>query len=160
MTAFAYHRAIAPMLWVFAGLASIELVVVHLLVSFWHPRVALVLSLVSLAGLVWLIWAIALMRRRPVEIAPDALLMRTGGFKQVRVPLDMIAAVTAAGNERDRSALNLALIAHPNVLVELRAPLRGRRAARRIAHRLDDPQGFIVALETAISRHSREGGNP
>ena len=150
MTAFTYHRAIAPMLWVFTGLASIELVVVHLLVSFWHPRVALALSLISLAGLVWLIWAIVVMRRRPVLIGPDALVMRAGGFKQVRVLLDAIAAVSAAGNERDRSALNLALIAHPNVLVELRAPLPGRRMTRRIAHRLDDPQGFIATLDAAI----------
>ena len=30
---FAYHRAVAPMMWVFFGIASVELVVTHLLLA-------------------------------------------------------------------------------------------------------------------------------
>lgn len=155
MTRFPYHRAVAPMMWVLVGLATTELVVVHLLLSFWHPRVALVLSLMSAAGLVWLIRAIASMKRLPVEIGADTLIMRAGGIKGVSVPLDAIAGVGAAGSERDRSALNLALIAHPNVIVELREPLSGRRAPRRIAHRLDDPHAFIAALGDALATRAK-----
>ncbi|MFW2853557.1 hypothetical protein ACM61V_16875 [Sphingomonas sp. TX0543] len=154
MSAFPYHRAVAPMLWVLVGLATTELVVVHLLVSFWYPRIALALSLASLAGLVWLIRAIAAMKRLPVEIGARALTMRAGGIKSITVPLDAIAGVDAAGNTRDRSALNLALVAHPNVIVDLHEPLPGRRAARRIAHRLDDPAAFIAALRGALAERT------
>lgn len=157
MTAFTYHRAIAPMMWVVVGLSSIELLVVHLLVSHWLPRFAITLSLLTLAGVIWLIWAIVAMRSRPVEVGPDGLVMRVGGFKSVSVPVDAVASVTAAGSERDRSALNLALVAHPNVMVELREPLAWRRRSiQRIAHRLDDPAGFIAAAEEVI----RGSGQP
>lgn len=160
MKAFTYHRALAPMLWVLAGLASIELLVTHLLVAHWFPRVALVLSVASLCGLMWLIRAIAKMRRRPVIVGPDAVLMAVGGFRCVTVPLGAIAGVDAAGNERDRSALNLALVAHPNVMLELRAPLPGhRRRIRSIAHRLDDPLGFIAAVRERLPGDQPATGN-
>ncbi len=143
------------MLWVLVGLASIELLVTHLLVSHWFPRVALVLSLASLGLVAWLVRAIVAMRRRPVMIGQDAVLMQVGGFRRVLVPFDAIASVDAAGNERDRRALNLALVTHPNVMLELREPLHGRRGEiRRIAHRLDDPAGFIAAVRERLQASS------
>jgi len=39
---FSYHRSIAPMMWVFVALASVELLVVHFLISFWSGTAALI----------------------------------------------------------------------------------------------------------------------
>ena len=47
-----------------------------------------------------------------------------------------------------RTTLNLALIAYPNVIVELATPLRsGRRTIEAVAHRLDDRSAFVAAMD-------------
>lgn len=52
-TGFAYHRYLAPMLWVLLTLQMIELSVVHLLVMLWSPTVAWVLLALSVWGGRW-----------------------------------------------------------------------------------------------------------
>lgn len=151
--AFSYHRAVAPMMWVLVGLGTTELLVVHVMLSFWYPRAAMLLSALSLVTIGWLVWAVGVMRRRPVVIGDGRLLMRVGAIKRADIPLDRIAG---AGGVSDRAALrrqrtlNLALVAFPNVLVELTQPLPGRRGTMAVAHRLDDPAAFLAALESAI----------
>lgn len=46
---------------------------------------------------------------------------------------------------KQRSVLNLALLAYPNLVVDLVAPLPGRRGITTIVHRLDDPAAFAAA---------------
>ena len=150
-----YHRSLAPMMWVFAGLAGIELVVVHFLVALWDWRVALALSLFSLAGVVWLVRAILSFQRLPVVIGQDRVLrLKAGHLSGIDVPLDEIGAIRSqweSGALKGRGVLNLALIAHPNLLIELRSPVRrGRRVILSVAHRFDDPAAFRVALEAAM----------
>jgi len=147
---FAYHRSIAPMMWVFVALASIELVVVHVLVALWWPAFAVMLSLLTLAAILWLAWAIASFRTQPVRIAGEMLVLRVGQLRQVAIPLTNVAGLRTGWTGYDikaRGTLNLALIAWPNVLVELREPVRlGRRTVDAVAHRLDDPVAFAAAL--------------
>ena len=83
--AFAYHRAVAPMVWAFFGIASVELVVTHVLVALWRPGVAMALSLVSLTGIVWLVATVRSFKRLPVLIEDDRLVMRVGTLKRVDV---------------------------------------------------------------------------
>ena len=148
--AFFYHRAIAPMLWVFVALASIELLVVHLLLSHWSPTTALILSALSLASILWLIGVIRGFRRLPVLLTPDTLVLRVGTLRSVTVPLGDVVGLRADWNAewlRRRDVLNLALIAYPNVVVMLHRPVRaGRREVTAVAHRLDDPLAFAAAL--------------
>lgn len=147
---FAYHRSLAPTMWVFFGLAVIELLVVHLLLGLWRPRVAIIVSIVSASGLLWIAMLIRSFRRLPVRIADGRLVMRAGTLRGVSVPLDQVAGLRAswdAAAVKDRSMLNLALIAWPNVVVDLTSPLPGRRAVTAIAHRLDDPDAFAAAVE-------------
>lgn len=147
---FAYHRAIAPMMWVFVGLASVEVVVVHGLLAVWLPWLALILSIVTVAGIGWLVLAIGSMKHRPVLIDDERVLMRVGRIKAISVPLANIAAVRReiARAEIDRRTLDLGLIAHPNVVLVLRHPQPvGRREVHAVAHRLDDPAAFVAALE-------------
>jgi hypothetical protein len=48
--------------------------------------------------------------------------------------------------------MNLAMLSYPNVIVDLAEPIaRGRRSIRHIAHRLDDPVGFVAALDARLS---------
>ena len=147
--AFAYHRSVAPMLWMFVAIAGTETVVVHGLVALRWPAVAAGLTMVTLPALVWLVLAIRAMRRLPVLLEPDRLLMRAGGIKAVTLPLTDVAPVRATDGlprARRRATLNLALLAHPNVLVELRYPRPGRRGWQAVAHRLDDPAAFVAAF--------------
>ena len=46
-----------------------------------------------------------------------------------------------------RGVVNLALIAYPNVVIELDPPVAGKRTPiKTVAHRLDDPAAFTAAL--------------
>jgi hypothetical protein len=148
---FAYHRAVAPMLWVLVGIGTLELAVVHLLVSLlWSRTGALVLSLVSLALLLWLVAAIVSMKRRPVLLDGETLLMRVGMLKTIAVPVSSIRGLRTQWNAAElkrRSVINLALVAYPNVIVDLAEPRPGRRGITAVAHRFDDPAAFVAAIE-------------
>ncbi|NYT39917.1 hypothetical protein HZY97_04055 [Sphingomonas sp. R-74633] len=148
-----YHRSLAPMMWVFAGIAGLELVIVHFLLALWDWRVALAVTLVSLAGVTWLVRAIRSFRTMPVTLDSEQVAFRAGHIAALEVPVASVSAVRTqwAGPEvKRRDVLNLGLIAYPNVLVELSEPVqRRRRAIRAVAHRFDDPAAFIAALEAA-----------
>jgi len=149
---FGYHAKLAPLLWAFIGLATIELLVVHFLISFWSGTAAAILSLLSLATILWLVLLIRSMKRLPVVVGSDQLLMRTGSLTAIEVAGTNIAAVrTNFPSEALKSAsvLNLGLLAYPNVLVELREalPKRRRRTIAAVAHSLEDPVGFAAAAE-------------
>jgi hypothetical protein len=155
---FAYHRAIAPMMWAIFALSVAEVAVVHLMLGFWYPRLALILTIISLAFVVWLGWAIASFKAMPVELGTETLLMPIGLITSIAVPIDTIADVVGEPSRDQinaRGTADLAIIAHPNILVLLKTPLerggwRKRRPVVAIAHRLDDPAAFITALRTKI----------
>lgn len=155
MTEFSYHRAVAPMMWVFVALASVELVVSHLLVGLFLGWIAaLVLSVLTLASIVWLVSAIAAMRRLPVTLDTDRLVMRAGTLKTIAVPIASIAGLRREWREdalKAEGVRNLALIAHPNVIVDLDPPLPGRKPIRAVAHRLDDPAAFARAIDALVA---------
>ena len=147
---FAYHRSVAPMLWVLVALSSIELVIVHILLSFWNRPVAIVLSVLTLVAIAWLVCAIASMRRLPIVLDDRQLLMRAGFIKSKAIDRAMIAGLRgswSAASVKQRDVLNLALVAYPNVVVDLVAPLPGRRGIRAVAHRVDDLPAFARAIE-------------
>jgi hypothetical protein len=149
--AFSYSRALAPPMWAFACIMAVELVVIHLLVSaLWSRTAAAILSILSLAALVWTIAFIRSLKRLPVLIDAERVTMRLGFLKSVRVPLDRVAGVrTAWPGEalKQRAVLNLALINYPNVMLDLDPPLlTRRRSVDAVAHRLDDPSGFAAAI--------------
>lgn len=149
--AFTY-RVIAPPLWALVGIMAGELLVVHPLLAHWTLRGAVVLSALSLGMVGWLTFGLLSMPRLPVLVSRDLLVMRAGRIKGAQVPMTRVRGLRrewdAAALKR-RDVLNLALVSHPNVLVDLTAPLPGRRGVTAIAHRLDDPVGFAAALEAA-----------
>jgi hypothetical protein len=152
---FAYHRSVAPMMWVLVAIASVELVVTHVLVGLFAGWwVAAVLSVLTLPSVIWLVSVIASMRRLPVTLDAERLVMRVGTLRLIVVPTASIAGLR---REFDRAAVkdgatrNLALIAWPNVMVEVDPPLAGRRSIRWVAHRLDDPVAFAEAIDRLVA---------
>lgn len=151
---FAYSRAVAPMIWVLLALATLELGVVHLPVALWSPAVALVLSVMSLAEIGWLLLAVRSFRRLPVRLDADGVLMRVGTLKSVAIPLTAIAGVRGEAPRsevRARTTVNLALLAWPNTIIELREPIGKRRTVTTIAHRLDYPAAFAARLRERLT---------
>ncbi len=134
------------MMWALAALSSIELLVVHLLVALRWPMIGWPLSLLSAAGLVWVVALIRSFSRRPHRLCEGVLHLYAGSLRHLVIPTANIARISAdweAGAHKGADAINLALIAHPNRMIELAEPL-GRR--RRILIRLDDPSAFDAAL--------------
>ena len=150
---FSYHRSVAPILWAFVALASLELVVVHLLVALlWSRIAALAVSIVTLASVGWLVSTIASMKRLPVTLDGRTLVMRVGTLRTIVVPVHDVAGLRTSWDPMVLKApgvRNLALIAYPNILVDLAAPVGGVVA---IAHRLDDPTGFAAAIDRLARR--------
>ncbi len=154
-TAFSYRRALAPLLWAFAAIMMLELLVVHLLVSaLWSRVAALILSALSLAMLAWIIVFIRSLKRLPVLVDGEGVLLRLGSLRSVRVRAAQIAALRTAWPRealKRRGVLNLAMINYPNVMLDLDPPFPGRRRdIVAIAHRLDDPSGFTAAVTALI----------
>jgi len=152
---FAYHRSLAPMMWAFFALVLVETLAVHLLVALWSPALALGFSAMSLAALIWLTALIRSFAREPVIIEPTSLLWRCGRLRGIAVPLAQIAGVRSAWDGpliKDRATFNAALIAWPNIVIDLKAPVPlGRRTVTRLAHKLDDRDAFVAALSRLLA---------
>ena len=149
--AFSYHRALAPLLWVFAAIMAAELLVTHLIVAaVWSHVAAFILSAISLAALLWTIHFTLSLKRLPVLVNADGVTMRIGSLKSVHVPAGHIAALRTAWARDElkrRGVLNFGGINYPNVMLDLDPPLSNRkRPLIAIAHRLDDPAGFAAAV--------------
>lgn len=151
MTCFHYHRSLTPMMAVLVALVLVEAAALHLLLALWWPALSLALSIVSVAALVWLLLLIRSFRRLPVILDDADLIWRCGKLRGVTVPVSQIAGIRAKWTlalVRDRETLNCALIAWPNMVLDLTEPvMMGRRRISRLAHRLDDQEAFIAALE-------------
>jgi len=142
------------MMWTLVAIATVETMVVHLLVALWQPWVAAALSIVSVATIAWLAWAIRSFKQLPVEVADGYLVWRVGRLRSVVVCLDQVCGLktdwTAADLKRS-DVLNCAMIAFPNTFVVLQsAVVVGRRSVSHLAHRLDDPTGFATAIASLI----------
>jgi hypothetical protein len=86
----------------------------------------------------------------PIRIEDGRVTMRAGTLRTVAFPLTNIARVRTQFGAEDlkrRGVVNLALIAYPNVLIELAMPIgQGRKQIVAVAHRLDEPTPFLAAL--------------
>jgi hypothetical protein len=140
------------MLSVFAALAVIELLVVHLFLSLSWPALAWVLTLATAASVIWLVRFITSFKRCPHMIEADHLRLRMGSLRTIDVPLAQVTQVRRqweSGAEKSPGTTNLVPIAFPNRLVDVDPPIVGRRGPiRSIAIRLDEPAAFDAALSS------------
>lgn len=151
-TTFANHRGVVPMLAAFAGLATLELLLVHLFVALKWPRIGWPLTVVSAISLVWLIAWIRSWRRMPHELDGNLLILRMGSLRSMSLPLAAIEGISTKVSRdilKQPGTRNLVPVAFPNRLILLREPLPDRRRTIRVAVRVDDPASFDAALSAA-----------
>lgn len=152
---FAYHRHLAPMCATLLVLSAIEVAVYHLLLGHWSRTAAVALFVASDVGFLYLVGLIKSFRLRPILLTPQGVRVRAGLLIDRLVPYDAIAKIETgfqSAQIRCPMTLNAALLAWPNILLTLKAPLPRRPLLRRkppidrIAFRLDDPEPFVRML--------------
>ncbi|HEY0315859.1 MAG TPA: hypothetical protein VGC28_06295 [Sphingomonas sp.] len=160
---FAYHRSLSPKLGVLLGLAMVETIVLHIVVmAVWGWKVAVPLALVDLSVIVLLIGLLRSFKAMPVTLEGRVLTMRTGRRVSITLDIDDIAGFRTSWDSdaiKRRTTLNLALIAWPNIVFDLKVPrkVRRRRIISTIAHRLDDPAAFHAAIASLEPGHGDRG---
>jgi len=149
--AFAYHKHLAPMCTALLLLSAIEIAAYHLLVGHWSRTAAVIMFILSDIGFIYLVGLIKSFRFKPILLTPEGLRIRTGFLMDQFIPFGAIASVqTSFTGERvrDSATLNAALLAWPNILLQLNQPmhrhslLKGSKPFHTVAFRLDDPEPF------------------
>ncbi|HUJ61861.1 MAG TPA: hypothetical protein VLX92_25325, partial [Kofleriaceae bacterium] len=124
----------------------IETTLLHVVLAQVAPRVAIVSTVLSVYGLIWLVGHAHAVRLAPLRVVAGTIVIERGLVARAAVPLADIAAIVAVDGKR-RDALDLSLMG-PNVMLELRAPaevrrLLGRvRRTDRITLSVDDPDAL------------------
>jgi hypothetical protein len=163
MREFTYRAARSGSVVAGLGLAIVvETLVLHLWLGAEHPVLAWGLTAASVWALGWLAADYHALGRGAIRVDPEVLELRVGRRAAVCVPLGAVVTVVrptwrevpVAGAPGSGDYRNLMKPATPNVLVTLGAPVKVRlagglaRPAQRLGLRLDDPVGFITAVET------------
>lgn len=153
---FAYHRSLTPTIGVVLALALVEAAVVHLVaMAWWGWTVALPLGVLDAGLILSLAWLLRSFRRRPITLRHGVLTLRTGARLSVAVPVADIAGFREHWTAEDLKrpdTLNMALAVWPNIVIDLARPVaRRRRNVATLAHCLDDPAAFRVALAAAMT---------
>jgi len=145
----------------FCAVVAIESVAVHFAVAVRHPLLAWMLSLTSLAAIVWLVRDFRALGTGKVRVGDDALRLGIGRRFDITIPLSSVDRVVkptfrdlpTPGTNQGRDYLNLTQPSSPNVMIVLGEALRipimfgVHRDARRIALKLDDTDAFMRALD-------------
>jgi hypothetical protein len=166
--AFGYTSVVMPLLLAFVGVSAIELPVVHLIVPWTGPRIAL--DIVGVYGLLWMVGLLAMLRVNPHVVSGAGLRVRSGTTVDMTIPWDYVAAVrelrhTVPARPRhpversgDSAVLHLAVMSQTNVDIQFvgpttvplahgeSEPLTGLRIAA------DDP-GALVAMARRQLKH-------
>lgn len=162
MRTFTCRNARSGALVVGVGLVvAIETVVLHLWLVARHPAVAWALTGASILTMLWLVADWRAMGDAGVVVGEHDVSVRIGRRFVAEVPRAGIAAWSSPTwrdlpSPESRSAagfMDLTKPAPPNVLLVLEPPatvrLPGglRRRARQVALHMDDPAGFLAALD-------------
>ncbi|PPK62042.1 hypothetical protein CLV40_13712 [Actinokineospora auranticolor] len=145
------------------GVNGLELVIVHIALS-WEPgRVAL--FVLGVVGVVWVLGVIATLHKCPHVISDRELRLRPVFAASVRVPVGDIESVRAITRSRslkrvaeiiDGDTLVFEESSSSNVTVDLRVPLEvdlgrgGAGAVRRIDFWVDEPAVAVSAIRDRI----------
>lgn len=157
--AFPYHRNIQPMLWALLFACLVELVAAHVLVGlFFGARAAWAVFALSLIGLVYVVGLMRSLSKLPLLVSPEGVRVRAGTLIDAWLPLDRIAGaacVINCGDTKRPGFLKAALMAYPNVVLDIAPPVAVRRANGRVVEvtavglHPDDGQAFIAAIARA-----------
>jgi hypothetical protein len=141
---------------VLCALAVVEAVGMHVVVMQWSSTAAIVLTILSIYGLVWLLGMTHAVRLSPLRFLGDDLIIERGLRARLAVPRGLVAEATPVTAKVD-GALDLAYF-DANLLLVFREPvvvhgLFGRtKTTDRITLSVDDREGFVAALRTDRDR--------
>ena len=153
------------LLWTITGVGVIEIVVVHVLVS-W-PVLRWPLFAVGVYGLLGFLAFAYTLRQHPHLLRPEELVLRFGHFRSVRVPLEHLASVRKAVRndhkknlELDDDVLALSFMGQTNVELRLSAAAEIRvdgrlHPASRVACYVDDPRAVVAMLRARADTADR-----
>lgn len=139
----------------------IETSVVHLFLRAIIPNAALILLGVSLLTLTYLFGVARSLPAVPTTLSESVLTIRLGVLRSRTVGLDIIGEAEVIVNQASDAVgekMILSIIDPPNVRLWLNSPLAGRslfgepRLYRIIEFRLDDPEQFVGAIQSALDR--------
>ncbi|TIC89127.1 hypothetical protein E8D34_01085 [Nocardioides sp. GY 10113] len=161
-TAIGYARQVTPLLWLWTFAASIETVVIEVVLrtidTGWSEAIRLPLLVLGVWGALWMLGMIAAHRVRPHLLAADRLRIRSGARTWVEVPLDRVATVRPAEHELpglvttlhvDGDLVLVGVSSRTNVEIGLDGPttLRtsaGEVTASRVALWVDEPRELVA----------------
>jgi hypothetical protein len=154
---FAYHKknGYAGLLYTIVRIALVEAIALDFLIRVYHPVAANVFLAVDLFTALWLLGLARGVVLRPILVTSDDIQVRNGLQWRLDIPRAQIQRIdfgkVSAPPKRARDHLRTAP-GRPNVLVELREPLRAigpyglTREVRRVSLVLDDLAGFQRAI--------------
>ncbi len=146
----------------FVILAAAEIPIMHgLLHLFFGAVPALVVTLLSAYGLLFLLAEYRATLHRPVSLDDTGVHLRYGVLIDAVVPWHAIVAVDRCteASPRKPGTLRLRGMGEANVRLSLRpgtrlSPIVGARAIDEIRLGLDDPAGFVTAVDKAITANT------
>jgi len=160
--AFSYRSARSPALTTaLCAIVVIESIAVHFALAVHHRWAAWILTLTSLAAVVWLVRDYRALGTGVVRLEEEALRLRVGRRFDITVSLARVARtlqpsfrdLPTPGTNEGRDYLNLTKPDAPNVLLVLETAQRVRlmaglhRDVRRFALKLDHPKDFLRAAD-------------
>jgi hypothetical protein len=137
-------------------LVIIETLVLHVLLSTWSLRLALVLDVVSMLSILWLIAGAVLIGRANITIEGSTLVIKNGLRGSACCEIDQISEVAYASIDSSREGdFSLAPSSSSVVLTlaspqEISGPLGVKLLASRIGVAPTNPETFIGVLKRII----------
>lgn len=166
--AFGHARDQAAMLYGFVFVCVVETIGLAVLLRSW-PAVHAVMLVVDVYTVVLMLGVHAASVTRPHVLSADALRVRHGAHRDLRIPLERIAAVRGERlftHEAADGVLNIPVAAQTSLTLELTEPvtavgfLGGRRPVTTVRLHSDEPETLRAALKQARTAPSTPQGRP
>lgn len=149
----------------FLMLVAAEIPVMHLLLWFVYPTLALVISVLSVYGLVFLYAEYRATQSRPISMLGDRLQIRYGLVGDLAIDYAQIAQARPCSQtpRRRRGQLRFVGMGEANVVIRLKrgaelATLMGQMAVEEIYLGVDQPGRFIERVNDLQGLQSANGG--
>ncbi len=153
---FSYHQknGVTALLLAFCMVVMVEIVGVHVVLSFWSEVAAWLATASSIYLVVFVVAHIRSMKARPVFLSDGVLHIRTGLFLAAEIPLSQIERVQISGTQPNaaEAPMSFSMPASHNVVLHLKEPhdattVYGIKRPFQIGLMyLDEPEAFRDAL--------------
>jgi hypothetical protein len=128
-----------------------EIPLMHLLLHFiWSPYAATIVTLLTLLSLIYMLAEYKSIKKRPISLTDNALIIRYGFLNPLHIDLDEIEAVQINKETilRSQSHKRFNLFGVPNIEIQLKDS--NKRKYHAIYLGLDSPDVFITIIKDQI----------